>query len=394
MGSRDDQFWAEFLGIDPSEWASPGVSIRAHVGLVGYRGVWCFRRGDRTVVSVPHGWAAPLSAKLERCEPNSLFDETCLMELLGGDFESLIGPAFQGCLEAGRFRPAGSGNVRFIGRDDSAAVDRFRAGCGPEWEKSSGLDEVTHHMAAYFEGERITAMAGYRPWNDYAGDPCVLTHPEFRRRGQGTAVVGDVFAAGLWEGKLLLYQTLEANRGAVQIALNLGFEQYARHMALRLKRESPSNLPLQEIALRECREEDRPFIWQVRRQALKEYVAAIWGWDEKVQQEKFEQRFTPAGHQIVVFDGIDVGLLQVVDEGSHLVVGKIELLPEFQRRGIGSVLMGRILDEARARQVPVRLQVLRTNAPARRLYERLGFVMSGETETHFQMEKSFAASTA
>jgi ribosomal protein S18 acetylase RimI-like enzyme len=145
---------------------------------------------------------------------------------------------------------------------------------------------------------------------------------------------------------------------------------------------------MQEIALRECREEDRPFIWQVRRQALREYVAAIWGWDEEVQREEFEKRFTPAGHQVVVFDGIDVGLLQVVDEGSRMVVGKIELLPAFQRRGIGSELMGRILDEARARHVPVRLQVLRTNQPARRLYERLGFVMIGETESHVQMVKN------
>ena len=73
MGNRDDQFWAGFLGIDRSEWASTGVSIRAHVGLVGYRGLWCFRRGTRTVVSVPDGWAAPLSNKLERCEPDALF---------------------------------------------------------------------------------------------------------------------------------------------------------------------------------------------------------------------------------------------------------------------------------------------------------------------------------
>jgi hypothetical protein len=52
--------------------------------------------------------------------------------------------------------------------------------------------------------------------------------------------VSAVVAAALEAGKLLLYQTLEANRGAVQIALNLGFEQYARHVALWLKRESPS----------------------------------------------------------------------------------------------------------------------------------------------------------
>jgi GNAT superfamily N-acetyltransferase len=245
MGSRDDQFWAEFLGVDPSEWASTGVLVRAHVGLAGYRGLWCFRRATRTVVSVPGGWVAHLSAKLERSEPDALFDESFLVELLDGDFERLIGPVFQGCLEAGRFRPTPSGNVRFIGRDDSAAIDRFRTECGDEWENSSGLDEVTHHMAAYFDGERITAIAGYRPWNDHAGDPCVLTHPELRCRGQGTAVVSTVVAAALVEGKLLLYQTLEANRGAVQIAVNLGFEQYARHVAVRLKRESPSNPPLQ-----------------------------------------------------------------------------------------------------------------------------------------------------
>ena len=151
---------------------------------------------------------------------------------------------------------------------------------------------------------------------------------------------------------------------------------------------------MREIALRECREQDRTFIWEVHRQALREYVAAMWGWDEVAQHEKFENRFTPAGHQIIVSDGVDVGLLQVVDEGSHLVVGKIELLPEFQGKGIGSVLIGRILEESRARKVPVRLQVLRANKPARRFYERLGFVVSGENETHFQMEKDFVASTA
>jgi ribosomal protein S18 acetylase RimI-like enzyme len=147
-----------------------------------------------------------------------------------------------------------------------------------------------------------------------------------------------------------------------------------------------SRMQVKDITLRDCREDDRAFVWEVRRQALREYVAALWGWDEDAQRAKFEQRFTPAGHQIIVAGGRDVGLLQVVDDGTHLVVGKIELLPEFQRQGIGTVLMTRILGEARSRDIPVRLQVLRTNTPARRLYERLGFVVSGETESHVQME--------
>jgi [ribosomal protein S5]-alanine N-acetyltransferase len=165
--------------------------------------------------------------------------------------------------------------------------------------------------------------------------------------------------------------------GAVQDGVFLGL----------LRREWPgTGVGRPATTLRDCHEQDRPFIWDLRQQALKEYVTATWGWDEAFQREMFDQRFTPVGHQVIVHDGVDVGLLQLVDHGTHLVVGKIELLPAFQRRGIGSSLIAGILDQARARDVPVRLQVLRANGPARRLYERLGFVVTGETETHFQME--------
>jgi GNAT superfamily N-acetyltransferase len=153
-------------------------------------------------------------------------------------------------------------------------------------------------------------------------------------------------------------------------------------------------MPIREISLRECREDDRAFVWEVRRQALREYVAATWGWDEAAQRSRFEGGFTPAGHQIIVCEGIDVGLLQVVDEGDHLFVGKIELLPTSQRKGVGSAILRRILEKGRERGIPVRLQALRANAPARRLYERLGFAVTGETDTHTRMEWSPATSTA
>jgi hypothetical protein len=48
-----------------------------------------------------------------------------------------------------------------------------------------------------------------------------------------------VVQRALNEGKLLLYQTLEANSGAVHIARKLGYEQYARHVAVRLRNDRP-----------------------------------------------------------------------------------------------------------------------------------------------------------
>jgi len=63
----------------------------------------------------------------------------------------------------------------------------------------------------------------------------------------------------------------------------------------------------------------------------------------------------------------------------------IQLLPEFQGRGIGSDLILRELAHAKALGKPLRLQVLRANDRARALYERLGFRVVGETEHHFMM---------
>jgi GNAT superfamily N-acetyltransferase len=147
----------------------------------------------------------------------------------------------------GSAEPASALDVRFVGANEKAAVDQFCRVCGPDGWATAGLDDVKHYLAAYFQDTSIVAMAGYRPWSDIAGDPCVLTHPEFRGRGYGTDVVSAVVTQALRNGKLLLYQTLETNRGAVHMALKLGYEQYARHVAVRLKRETPSNPPLQRL---------------------------------------------------------------------------------------------------------------------------------------------------
>ena len=232
MGIRDDAFWADYLGVEASAWNAPGLSIRAHAGLLGYRGVWIFRRRQHTVVSSPIGWVAHLERKLSGGDASSLFDESFLKDLFGDDFERVIGPAFQGCLDPNRFSYITASEVRPVTRDDQ---QRFRMQCTPADVENSGIDKVQDYLTGYVLDTRIAAMAGYRPWNGFAGDPCILTHPDFQRKGYGAAVASAVVQRALQAGKLLLYQTLEANRGAVGIARKLGYEQYARHLAVRLR---------------------------------------------------------------------------------------------------------------------------------------------------------------
>ena len=136
--------------------------------------------------------------------------------------------------------------------------------------------------------------------------------------------------------------------------------------------------------LRAATETDAAFVYRARVAGLKEYVARTWGWDEAFQAKRFSEHFSPARYQIVVVEGRDAGALSVEDRSNEVLLADIELLPEYRGRGLGTAIVAAIVAEAKARGLPVALQVLKVN-PARRLYERLGFVLTGQTETHFLM---------
>ncbi|MEM7206162.1 MAG: GNAT family N-acetyltransferase [Planctomycetota bacterium] len=60
---------------------------------------------------------------------------------------------------------------------------------------------------------------------------------------------------------------------------------------------------------------------------------------------------------------------------------EIQILPEWQRRGVGSRLLQDIARAAHAQAKPVRLQVLKQSG-ARAWYARFGFAREGATATH------------
>jgi RimJ/RimL family protein N-acetyltransferase len=169
-------------------------------------------------------------------------EESVLREVFGSAFDRLVGPAYQGSLRPDLFRPYVAPHVRFLAPDDAALVEAFRVECGQEAWEYAGFHEATSYLAAIQEGDRIVSLAGYnRVWRDEAGGPCILTHLAYRGRGWATATTSAVVARALQEDKILLYQTLETNTASVRIAGRLGYERYARHVAVRLKAEPPSD---------------------------------------------------------------------------------------------------------------------------------------------------------
>ena len=88
----------------------------------------------------------------------------------------------------------------------------------------------------------------------------------------------------------------------------------------------------------------------------------------------------------MILHGYDIaGAIDCQRHRDRWTINNIEIAPEFQNVGIGTWLINRLLQQARGEDVPVDLQVMKVNLDARRLYERLGFTVTGETDTHWQM---------
>ena len=88
--------------------------------------------------------------------------------------------------------------------------------------------------------------------------------------------------------------------------------------------------------------------------------------------------------RVIELDGRPIGLWKLWRQPEVWWILQVQLMPEAQGRGIGEALIRGLIGEARSAGVELRLKVLKTN-PARRLYERLGFVIVGDDEHGHEM---------
>lgn len=139
------------------------------------------------------------------------------------------------------------------------------------------------------------------------------------------------------------------------------------------------------VTLRQATHADYDFLYNLHVAAMRPYIEAIWGWHEAWQREYFDRKFDPAPRRIICLNNKEIGVVVVEERSNALYLALIELLPAYQGRGIGTRLVGDLQAQARARNLPLTLHVLKSNHPARRLYERLGFVIVDEEEVRYKM---------
>jgi len=128
---------------------------------------------------------------------------------------------------------------------------------------------------------------------------------------------------------------------------------------------------------------DLDWLVSLRMETMTEYLEAA-GASLSLEDHKARILDNFASIRIVTADDRDIGMLKVVHETARWRLVQLQLLPDCQRRGVGTSIIRDLLAEARRQRIPVTLSVLKVN-PARELYLRLGFRVVIENKDAYEM---------
>ena len=116
-------------------------------------------------------------------------------------------------------------------------------------------------------------------------------------------------------------------------------------------------------------------------------------WQFKMQREQYEARFPDAEYKVIEVDNQPAGRVWVGENETEIRLLDIALLPEFQNRGVGTLLLRELIERARLVDKPLRHMVFMLNSSAHRFYERLGFEMIEDLGAYRHMELRSKAAT-
>jgi ribosomal protein S18 acetylase RimI-like enzyme len=104
------------------------------------------------------------------------------------------------------------------------------------------------------------------------------------------------------------------------------------------------------------------------------------------QMSTYSQMYPNSCYHLVLLDGKPVGRLWVSQSEREFHLVDIAVHPSLQGKGIGSVLVRRLQEEAAKARLPISCCVFKFNPGSLRFHQRLGFRIAREDQMYYFME--------
>lgn len=229
-----DASWAHSLGCQPEQLHAAGLFMLRNAGeLADFAGAYLLKRDETCILSVPDAWRESAAQAAQARAVVEVFDPAFLAALFGEHVARIIGPASQSYADATTFHLGDERGTRPLTPADTSALRQLADACQPqEWEHS-GIGAPGSMAFGCFLGAELAAAGMLAP-RGVVRRVGIVTHPGYRGRGYGRAVVSAMTRVALHEGAIPHYQTLASNVASLAVARALGFHEYGQTLAVRL----------------------------------------------------------------------------------------------------------------------------------------------------------------
>lgn len=140
--------------------------------------------------------------------------------------------------------------------------------------------------------------------------------------------------------------------------------------------------------LRKASAQDVVFLFNVSTEAMRPVVESLHPdqtFNTESEFKNYQEKYIPDEIDVIQLDGVDIGRLRIVRSAESIYIGGIQILPEFQNRGIGTVIVTDLIQESNSVGIPITLEVHEVNTKALNFYKKLGFVEVGREEGKLSM---------
>lgn len=106
----------------------------------------------------------------------------------------------------------------------------------------------------------------------------------------------------------------------------------------------------------------------------------------RAQQASYRLMYPQAEQRLILLDGVSAGQIIVSRSRDEIRFVDIAVHPSCQRKGLAKAAVAAVIEEAMRDLLPIRLQILRTNARSHALASTMGFQLYDESDSYWFME--------
>ncbi|SVD59226.1 uncharacterized protein METZ01_LOCUS412080 [marine metagenome] len=129
---------------------------------------------------------------------------------------------------------------------------------------------------------------------------------------------------------------------------------------------------------------DRDWLFALYETTMRGIIDDAVGWNDHAQQIRFDESYRVSQFELVIQNEVRVGALYRAAHQNRLHISLILILPPHQGRSLGTHIIENSQPHCLEQDSTLTLSTFKNN-PALRLYQRLGFEVTGEDEHFFDM---------